>query len=235
MTRVSSDDAAPPRVGRPRATRGIVAAQSGREPRAEILDAAAALFTQLGYAGTSTRAIAERVGIRQASLYYHFAGKDEMLLELLEISVRPTLDLVTAIESRAPRPEVALHALVTVDVATLLRAPHNIGSLYAAHEVQQPAFDSFRRDRAELLAAYTRLAGASSPQRPAPQLLGALCLQVVELVIPLRRDGTPGPAVADDLAAACLRVVGLPAAVVDAAVADGHALVAALSPVTTRS
>ena len=28
--------------------------------------------------------IAERVGIRQASLYYHFAGKDELLIELLD-------------------------------------------------------------------------------------------------------------------------------------------------------
>jgi len=209
-----------------------VPSQQGREPRAEILDAAAELFTQLGYAGTSTRAIAERVGIRQASLYYHFSGKDELLLDLLESSVRPTLDLVAAIESRAERPEVALHALVTVDVATLLRAPHNIGSLYAAHEVQQPAFDSFRHHRAELLAAYTRLAAASSPQRPAPELLGALCLQVVELVIPLRRDGAPGPDVAADLASACLRVVGLPPATVAAAVADSRSLLAALSPVT---
>ena len=232
---MSSDDAAPPRVGRPRAARAGVAPQGGREPRAEILDAAAELFTQLGYAGTSTRAIAERVGIRQASLYYHFAGKDELLLDLLESSVRPTLDLVAAIETRADRPEVALHALVTVDVATLLRAPHNIGSLYSAHEVQQPAFDSFRHHRGELLGAYTRLAAASSPQRPAPGLLGALCLQVVELVIPLRRDGTPGPDVADDLAAACLRVVGLAPAAITAAVADSHALLAALSPVTTPS
>jgi len=219
-------------VGRPRAARSGGPAQGSREPRAEILDAAAELFTQLGYAGTSTRAIAERVGIRQASLYYHFAGKDELLLDLLESSVRPTLDLVAALESRADRPEVALHALATVDVATLLRAPHNIGSLYAAHEVQQPAFDSFRHHRAELLAAYARLATASSPRRPAPGLLGALCLQVVELVIPLRRDGTPGPGVADDLAAACLRVVGLTPAAVAAAVADSHALLAALSPVT---
>ncbi|NIZ89895.1 TetR/AcrR family transcriptional regulator [Kineosporiaceae bacterium B12] len=222
-------------MGRPRAARTGGPPQGAREPRAEILDAAAELFTQLGYAGTSTRAIAERVGIRQASLYYHFAGKDELLLELLENSVRPTLDLVAAIEARADRAEVALHALVSVDVATLLRAPHNVGTLYAAHEVQQPGFDSFRRHRAELLAAYTRLAAASAPQSPDPDLLGALCLQVVELVIPLRRDGTPGPGVADDLAAACLRVVGLAPAAVDAAVADGHDLLAALSPVTAAT
>ena len=60
------------RVGRPRST----PSSSGTGARDEILDAAAALFAERGYAGTTTRAIAERVGIRQASLYHHFAGKD---------------------------------------------------------------------------------------------------------------------------------------------------------------
>ncbi len=208
------------RVGRPRATPPQGGAEPHDEPRAEILEAAAALFTRLGYAGTSTRAIAERVGVRQASLYYHFAGKDEMLLELLEISVRPTLDLVAMIEARADRPAVALHALASVDVGTLLQAPHNIGSLYLAHEVQRPQFDAFRRQRAELLAAYSRLAAAIEPG----PLLGAVCLQVVELVIGLRRDGVPGPSVADELATACLRVVGLAPRATRAAAARSRVL-----------
>lgn len=49
-------------------------------PREEILDAAAGLFVDRGFEGTSTREIAEAVGIRQASVYYHFpSGKDEIL------------------------------------------------------------------------------------------------------------------------------------------------------------
>src|SRR5690606_6446151 len=52
-------------------------------PREQVLEAAALLFTSKGFAATSTREIAEAVGIRQASLYYHFAGKDEILAALL--------------------------------------------------------------------------------------------------------------------------------------------------------
>src|SRR4051794_501481 len=102
-----STDSGTQKVGRPRA-----APQSSSDlaPRDQILGAAAALFAEHGYAGTTTRAIAERVGIRQASLYYYFAGKDEILLELLEISVRPSLAYVTPLLAEADR-RAALYAL----------------------------------------------------------------------------------------------------------------------------
>ena len=73
------------RAGRPRLR---PASDADVPPREEILDAAAGLFVSQGLAATTTRQIAERVGIRQASLYYYFAGKDEILLELLTQSVR---------------------------------------------------------------------------------------------------------------------------------------------------
>jgi AcrR family transcriptional regulator len=190
------------RVGRPRST----PSSSSGSAREEILDAAAALFAERGYAGTSTRSIAERVGIRQASLYYHFAGKDEMLLELLEVSVRPSLDFVERLRD-APDPAAALFALAAVDVRTLLDAPHNIGALYLAPEVQEARFDSFRQDRAQLQQAYVDLAAAVAPEGDAT-FLGACCIQLVEMVIPMRREGEPPPGLAESIAAACLRVVG---------------------------
>jgi AcrR family transcriptional regulator len=193
------------RVGRPRAT----PTTSTGSARDEILDAAAALFAEHGYAGTSTRAIAERVGIRQASLYYHFAGKDEILLELLETSVRPSLDFVERLRD-IPDPAAALAALAAVDVRTLLATPHNIGALYLAPEVQEARFDGFRRDRALLQQAYVDLVAAIAPDADAA-FLGACCMQLVEMVIPMRRAGEPLPGLAASIAAACLRVVGAPA------------------------
>jgi AcrR family transcriptional regulator len=189
------------RVGRPRST----PSSSSSSAREEILDAAAALFAEHGYAGTSTRSIAERVGVRQASLYYHFAGKDEILLELLEVSVRPSLDFVERLRDE-PDPASALFALAAVDVRTLLDAPHNVGALYLAPEVQEPRFDSFRRDRALLQQAYVDLAAAVAPEGDAA-FLGACCIQLVEMVIPMRREGEPPAGLAESIAAACLRVV----------------------------
>lgn len=45
----------------------------------EILDAALELFSTNGYEATSMLMIADAVGIRKASLYSHFAGKEEIL------------------------------------------------------------------------------------------------------------------------------------------------------------
>jgi AcrR family transcriptional regulator len=191
------------RVGRPRAT---PSASTGT-PRDEILDAAAALFAERGYAGTSTRAIAERVGIRQASLYYHFAGKDEILLELLETSVRPSLEFVERLRNGADA-VAALHALAVTDVATLLASPHNVGALYLIHEVQEPRFESFREHRAQLQQAYVDLVAAIRPEEDAA-FLGGCCIQLVEMVIPMRRSGEPDAGTAVRIADACLRVVGV--------------------------
>src|SRR5437762_6504839 len=48
----------------------------------EIIDAAARVFAERGYHGTSTQAIADLLGMRQASLYYYFPSK-EAALELV--------------------------------------------------------------------------------------------------------------------------------------------------------
>jgi AcrR family transcriptional regulator len=206
-----------PRAGRPR----VNPRQHGDlEPREQILDAAAALFAEHGYAGTSTRAIADRVGIRQASLYYHFSGKDELLLELLETSVRPSLAYVSRLIEHADRP-AALYALACIDVGTLLATPYNIGTLYLAHEVGQPRFDSFRAHRAELQSAYTILTGGLPFE-------GACCMQLVEMVIQLRRNGEPQSDTASRIAVSCLRVTGLPQEAVERAVEAGEELLASL-------
>src|ERR687883_59961 len=66
--------------------------------RARILDAARGLFAERGYAGTSMRDLAEVLGITKAALYYHFPGKADILLALVE----PGLVELDAIADRAP-------------------------------------------------------------------------------------------------------------------------------------
>ncbi|HEX2313526.1 MAG TPA: TetR family transcriptional regulator [Thermomonospora sp.] len=57
--------------------------QHGAEATAgRILAAAGALFAERGYRATSMQAIAERVGITKAALYYHFPAKEEILHHL---------------------------------------------------------------------------------------------------------------------------------------------------------
>ena len=82
------------RPGRPRASGDP---DGERDTRRDVLDAAAALFCTVGFTSTSTRAIADAAGVRQASIYHHFAGKDAILLELLLGTVRPSLELADAL------------------------------------------------------------------------------------------------------------------------------------------
>jgi len=50
--------------------------------RERILDVALELFVRKGYAETSLREIAAELGFSKAALYYHFAGKQDILIEL---------------------------------------------------------------------------------------------------------------------------------------------------------
>ena len=220
-----------PRLGRPRHTAEEPAADTS--PREQILDAAAALFVEHGFAATSTRMIAERVGIRQASLYYHFSGKDELLVELLTTSVRPSLDAVAAIEGLVPEratPAAALYLLASVDVDTLARTPHNIGTLYLLPEVQHDIYDDFRADRRQLQEAYGRLgAQAAAPEtvsRITPNQLGELLIQLTEVVIQIRRVREPSDSDAAAIATSCLRLCGLSEDAIEKARTQSSALAA---------
>lgn len=204
------------RLGRPRHTPAVDDRLSARD---QILDASARLFTRQGYAATSTRDIAEAVGIRQASIYYHYpCGKEEILGELLQRSVRPTLDKIEKVEALAAEadagPEVMLHLLVVLDVRTLASAPRNAGVLTRLPEVEgKDVFGPYGSAREELKAAYARLgaqvAGASphAAMFPDRNVLGTLLLQLVEVVIGMRSDGLRiDQSIEAIVAASCLRI-----------------------------
>ena len=56
----------------------------GEATRELILDAAAEILRGQGGAATTTRAVAERAGVRLSLVHYHFRGKGGLLAELLE-------------------------------------------------------------------------------------------------------------------------------------------------------
>jgi AcrR family transcriptional regulator len=54
----------------------------GDQTRERILEVALELFNERGYDKTSLREIAERLDVTKAALYYHFARKEDILIEL---------------------------------------------------------------------------------------------------------------------------------------------------------
>ena len=62
---------------------GTTSATTADSGRSRIMDEAATLFLRYGYEGTSLRQLADVVGMKAGSIYYHFASKDELLTEIL--------------------------------------------------------------------------------------------------------------------------------------------------------
>lgn len=56
----------------------------GNATRAQILNAARELLREDGFAGATTRAVAERADVRLSLVHYHFGGKAPLLAALLE-------------------------------------------------------------------------------------------------------------------------------------------------------
>lgn len=52
--------------------------------KTEILDQAAHLFREKGYAASTLRGIAKKCGVKGGSIYYHFSSKQEILYQIME-------------------------------------------------------------------------------------------------------------------------------------------------------
>ncbi|WP_063059977.1 helix-turn-helix domain-containing protein [Nocardia sienata] len=185
--------------------------RQGQTPRAEILDAAAELFTTQGYGSTSTRAIAEAVGIRQASLYHHFAAKDDILDALLGETIAGAAELAMRLERRPEPAAVRLYALARFDICQLCDARWNIGALYFLPELGGQRFARFRARRDTLRTSYERLAARVVSELGGSGVAQARTLpfRLVETVINIRSDAGAVPEEARQaIATAVLRVLG---------------------------
>jgi AcrR family transcriptional regulator len=177
--------------GRPRLEQSR---RPGKNAREEILDAAAELFTTHGYASTSTRKIADAVGVRQASLYHHFATKDDILEALLTGTVDRPLRLAAELIAEGGPAAGRLHALVVADVKQLCDSTWNLGALYLLPELRVDRFDQFRVDRADLRERYRRLAASVIAEHDGPADADELPFRLVESVINRRSDDGDVPA-----------------------------------------
>lgn len=76
------------------------AAVKSDQTRALILSATAKLFRDEGYSATTLRKIAAAANMEAGSLYYHFASKDAILDEILQLGVQDVLNAVQEVRDR---------------------------------------------------------------------------------------------------------------------------------------
>ena len=197
-------------VGRPR----IQPRTTTGDPRDEILEVAAGLFTSIGYAAASTRVIAEAVGLRQASLFHYYTRKEEILADLLDLTLRPTLEIAKRLEGAQLGPAATLWATVERDVFNLCASPHNLGAIYLLPEAKAEQFEWFWRQRQRLFSVYRRQIRRGTEagifEHGADPLAADLIFGLVESVITgsaqARRNRKTPSVIAD----ASLRILGAP-------------------------
>lgn len=69
---------------RTRGPRRETRAEKQARTKSELLETAAAVFAQRGYAGATVEEIAERAGYSHGAVYSNFAGKDDLFLAVFE-------------------------------------------------------------------------------------------------------------------------------------------------------
>ena len=75
--------------------------------RAQIVEAAIETLAEVGYANTSLARIAARLGISKGVISYHFAGKDDLIAEIVsQVLQRAWAYIQPRIEARTTGPEM---------------------------------------------------------------------------------------------------------------------------------
>jgi AcrR family transcriptional regulator len=125
--------------------------------REQILIAASNLFAVHGYVGTTTREIADGVGVRQPSLFHHFESKAGIMEALLEHDLARSVPQRERIaRSNEPAP-VRLYRYLSAEVAHIAGSPYNLAGVYTDEVRASPEFEKWHRRRRRLHRAIERI------------------------------------------------------------------------------
>lgn len=124
-----------PRTGRPRRE---PRPDDSASPAEEILLEASRLFARKGFASTTTREIAQAVGVQQPSLFYWFPTKWAILNKLIESAVVESARMALDLRVRDGRPIVRLYALLLFDTRQMCASPYDLSFLAGAPELRDP-------------------------------------------------------------------------------------------------
>lgn len=132
--------------------------------RDRILDAAGDVMATLGLARSTTKEIARAAGYSEATLYKHFADKEELFVDVLQTRLSPLVGGLRSLPERAGHGTVRAHL---EEVATLALGFYREGMPISASIFSSPGLLARHRERlresgagpqraTEMLADYLR-------------------------------------------------------------------------------
>ncbi len=119
-----------------------------------ILDSAAKVFREKGYAGTRLADVAEAAGIQTGSMYYYFKSREHLVVEMLLVAWKRTDDLARLSVNALPTDATALDAFSTALTAHLLSVLRNSMYTSALVRILGQVPDSVREQTVNQQRAY---------------------------------------------------------------------------------
>jgi TetR/AcrR family transcriptional regulator len=195
---MSTHDPTPRRRGRPRTIPGV-----GAEPREEILQHAARLFSANGVGATKMSDIASAVGVSAPTLYHHFENLDAIVEELLRYVVEESAAFATSVEAEHPgRPGERLASLIRQHIERLTRAPYDLWFVASLSDAETRRFTAVRQHATRWQHAVLKLAAEGARlgefREVEPRLALAMVTGMVYGALQLRHES--GEVDADEVA-----------------------------------
>ena len=120
-----------------------------------VVDAAVTLFCEKGFSETTTREIAARLNIHQASLYYHISGKEELLDRISRLTLETVKRTALAAIGNQESARERLAAFVRGHLQGLLENPNrslaSISEFRSLSRTHRRELTTLRRSYSDLL------------------------------------------------------------------------------------
>jgi AcrR family transcriptional regulator len=151
---------------------------TGEERHRVIVDAAVALFSKKGFRGTTTKEIAEAAGCSEATIFKHFATKNELYSAILEAKSRIEETLAKAAQAAARKDDAGVFRAVGLESLTRTEQDPSLlrlllFSALEGHDLSQLFFASRVRGLHEFLSGYIQERIADGAFQPVDPLLAA--------------------------------------------------------------
>jgi AcrR family transcriptional regulator len=163
-----------------------------------VLDGAAEVITEHGYAAMTTNAVARRAGISIGSLYQYFPDKTAILVCLLERHIREMQPVIAESLEALAEPTRPLEDALRETVLRLVAAhDHHGPRLQQVLSEEVPHPPSIQRLRQKLEAGYVAevariLSGHGELRQGQPEVVAQVFVVVVEAVTVWLAHGAPG-------------------------------------------
>lgn len=98
----------------------LVASPKVDTDRERILSAAARLFREKGFDGTTIRQIAEASGLLPGSLHYRYRAKEDILVDMMRVAIERTITRITEATADIQEPLVRIQTALQAHTEMLL-------------------------------------------------------------------------------------------------------------------